>query len=69
MTLPSETESRSEAESFVEIDKILPYARPRFCPEGMELIATGEEAECFFYVESGTFEVSYQPSRLPSLWP
>ena len=41
------------------IQAVLPYAREKRCAVGEGLITTGEYADCFYYVESGTFEVSY----------
>ena len=38
---------------------VLPFAREKNCGKEQELIATGEGAHCFYYVEKGTFEVSY----------
>lgn len=41
------------------IQTVLPFADKMVCKRGEELIVTGEQAECFYYVENGTFEVSY----------
>jgi extracellular factor (EF) 3-hydroxypalmitic acid methyl ester biosynthesis protein len=38
---------------------VTPYAAHLICAEGSELIATGERAECFYFVEEGSLEVSY----------
>ena len=38
---------------------VLPFAKERFCEKNKELINTGEQSHCFYYVEKGTFEVSY----------
>jgi extracellular factor (EF) 3-hydroxypalmitic acid methyl ester biosynthesis protein len=47
------------------IEAVIGYARIRRCTAGTELIATGEAADCFYYVEKGTFEVSYQAQQTP----
>lgn len=41
------------------VQAVLPYAKRKRCGKGQDLIITGEQAECFYYVEEGTFEVSY----------
>ncbi len=45
------------------IQKVLPFAKAVDCPAGNTLIATGEGADCFYYVESGKFEVSYRAQQ------
>lgn len=44
---------------------VLPFAEKMTCKKGQELIATGEQAHCFYYVEEGTFEVSYTTQKTP----
>jgi extracellular factor (EF) 3-hydroxypalmitic acid methyl ester biosynthesis protein len=58
-------EPPSEPEIPRRIEEIIAYAPAKHCPGGKELIGTGEEADCFYYVESGTFEVSYQAQQTP----
>ncbi|MGD9010503.1 MAG: cyclic nucleotide-binding domain-containing protein [Desulfobacteraceae bacterium] len=41
------------------VQAVLPYAKTEQCGKGQDLILTGEQADCFYYVEEGTFEVSY----------
>ena len=41
------------------IQAVLPYAREQRCAKGDGLLTTGEYADCFYFVENGTFEVSY----------
>ncbi len=41
------------------VQAVLPYAKREQCGKGQDLIITGEQADCFYYVEEGTFEVSY----------
>jgi CRP-like cAMP-binding protein len=41
------------------VQAVLPYAQRTECRKGQDLIVTGEQADCFYYVEDGTFEVSY----------
>lgn len=41
------------------IAAVLPFAEKKRCNKGMGLIDPGEQAECFYYVENGTFEISY----------
>lgn len=41
------------------IAAVLPFAGKKRCNKGMGLIEPGERAECFYYVENGTFEISY----------
>ncbi len=45
------------------IQRVLPFAGAMSCPRSQQLITTGEEAECFYYVENGTFEVSYETQQ------
>jgi len=44
---------------------VLPFAETVACEKGQELIDTGEQAHCFYYVERGTFEVSYTAQKTP----
>jgi CRP-like cAMP-binding protein/SAM-dependent methyltransferase len=44
---------------------VLPYARKEQCRKGQDLIVSGEQADCFYYVEEGTFEVSYTARNTP----
>ncbi len=44
---------------------ILPFAQKEQCRKGQNLILTGEKADCFYYVEEGTFEVSYTAQDTP----
>lgn len=55
---------RSEPNGHDAVDQDLvravsPFADRMVCKQGEELIVTGEQAECFYYIEKGTFEVSY----------
>ncbi|MGD9364313.1 MAG: cyclic nucleotide-binding domain-containing protein [Desulfobacteraceae bacterium] len=45
------------------VQAVLPFADKMVCKQGEELIVTGEQAECFYYVEKGTFEVSYTSQK------
>jgi extracellular factor (EF) 3-hydroxypalmitic acid methyl ester biosynthesis protein len=47
------------------IQLVLPFAEQRFCENDRELIATGQQSHCFYYVEKGTFEVSYTTRKTP----
>jgi extracellular factor (EF) 3-hydroxypalmitic acid methyl ester biosynthesis protein len=47
------------------IQLVLPFAEKRCCEKDRELIATGERSHCFYYVEKGTFEVSYTTGKTP----
>ncbi len=38
---------------------VLPFAEEKICRKGEGLIDTGDAAQSFYYVEKGTFEVSY----------
>jgi extracellular factor (EF) 3-hydroxypalmitic acid methyl ester biosynthesis protein len=44
---------------------VLPFAEISSCEKGQELIDTGDHAHCFYYVEKGTFEVSYTAHKTP----
>jgi SAM-dependent methyltransferase len=41
------------------IQKVSHFAGIKSCNKGEQLIDTGQEAQCFYYVEKGTIEVSY----------
>ncbi len=45
------------------IKAVLPFARSASCLQGQELIDTGEQADCFYYVEKGSLEVSYTSQK------
>jgi len=45
------------------ITAVLPFADEINCIQGETLIDTGGPAECFYYVEQGTFEVSYTSQK------
>lgn len=45
------------------LQALLPFAQTLLCPKGEDLITTGERADCFYYIESGKFEVSYQAQQ------
>lgn len=47
------------------VEAVARYAKPIICPKGEHLVATGEAADCFYYVEKGTFEISYMARRTP----
>ncbi len=47
------------------IQEVFHFAETKSCDKGDRLIDTGEEAECFYYVERGTFEVSYTSRQTP----
>ena len=44
---------------------VLPFAPKVMCKQGQELINSGEQAHCFYYIEKGTFEVSYTAQKTP----
>jgi extracellular factor (EF) 3-hydroxypalmitic acid methyl ester biosynthesis protein len=46
-------------------ESIVGYAAARRYAAGTDLISTGETSDCFYYVEQGTFEVSYQSQQTP----
>lgn len=41
------------------IGLVLPFAEKKDCARDQELIASGGQANCFYYIEKGNFEVSY----------
>ena len=45
-------------------EAVLPFARKLACRKGRQLIASGEQARCFYFIEKGTFEVSYAMQKL-----
>lgn len=45
------------------IQAVLPFAKAARCAKGDGLITTGEYANCFYFVEKGTFEVSYKAQQ------
>lgn len=47
------------------IEAVARYAKPIVCPKGEHLVATGEIADCFYYVEEGAFEISYLARQTP----
>lgn len=47
------------------IEAVLPFAENLTCQRGQALIDTGEKADCFYYVEQGSFEVSYTSRKTP----
>lgn len=44
---------------------VLPFSERTECRKGQALIVSGEQAECFYYVEKGAFEVSYTAQHTP----
>ena len=46
-------------------EAVLPFARKLSCRKGQQLIASGEQARCFYFIEKGTFEVSYTTQKTP----
>lgn len=56
----TESDSRRHAEL---IQGVIPFAEALACPRGQKLINTGGQADCFYYVEQGTFEVSYEAQQ------
>lgn len=65
MASPNNLDETSDIAEFPWIQEVIAYAHPLQCPAGRELITTGDQADCFYYVESGTFEVSYQARQTP----
>ncbi|MEJ2155174.1 MAG: cyclic nucleotide-binding domain-containing protein [Desulfobacteraceae bacterium] len=58
----SSLESSGDELSTLDTDilqKVLPFAQQHYCRKGDDLVDTGDEAQAFYYVESGMFEVSY----------
>lgn len=47
------------------VKKVLPYGELQQCSYGTDLISMGAAAECFYYVEEGTLEVSYTSNQTP----
>lgn len=47
------------------IRRVLPFADKRGCAENHELIVSGAHAHCFYYIEKGSFEVSYTTRKTP----
>lgn len=47
------------------IRRVLPFADKRVCAEDHELITSGAHAHCFYYIEKGSFEVSYTTRKTP----
>jgi SAM-dependent methyltransferase len=61
-----EPRTASDEEAVIEcIDELLSYATLQVCAVGAKLIATGEDADCFYYVTQGVFEVSHRVGRTP----
>lgn len=60
------SESSKEGHTMIDqnlIEVVLPFAEKKHCDKGKGLIDPGERAECFYYVEQGTFEVSYDSRK------
>ena len=45
------------------IESVLVFSEKVDCEKDTRLINTGEPAQCFYYVEKGTFEVSYEAQK------
>lgn len=54
-----------EVEEQELIEAVLPYGMLQSCSWGTDLIAMGAASECFYYVETGTLEVSYTSNQTP----
>jgi SAM-dependent methyltransferase len=65
MNISKFSEPVSNAPIVEQLEEITRYGHLQHCPSGEELIVTGEKADCFYYVENGTFEVSYQAQQTP----
>lgn len=65
MTSSDKVGQTAHAEEFPEIHDVIDFAHSMQSPAGKELITTGDRADCFYFVESGAFEVSYQARRTP----
>lgn len=61
----SSAETRAAADEPALIAAVLPYARAQICSEGTGLMTTGGQADCFYFVEEGTLEVSYAAGQTP----
>jgi CRP-like cAMP-binding protein/SAM-dependent methyltransferase len=44
---------------------VLPFTQAQLYPQGARLIDTGAPSDCFYYIEQGTFEVSYTSRQTP----
>lgn len=55
----------SAADEQAIIAAVLPYAQRQVRSEGEGLITMGEQADCFYFVEQGTLEVSYTAQQTP----
>jgi extracellular factor (EF) 3-hydroxypalmitic acid methyl ester biosynthesis protein len=53
----------TNTETTVILDAILKFADTLDCKKGACLIRAGEPAQCFYYIEEGTFEVSYEAQQ------
>jgi extracellular factor (EF) 3-hydroxypalmitic acid methyl ester biosynthesis protein len=63
MNFDDDTPALDEMSQADRIQLVLPFAEKRRCEKNGELIATGESSHCFYYVEKGTFEVSYTTQK------
>jgi extracellular factor (EF) 3-hydroxypalmitic acid methyl ester biosynthesis protein len=46
-------------------EAVLPFAGKLACRKGRQLITSGDQARCFYFIEKGTFEVSYTAQKTP----
>jgi CRP-like cAMP-binding protein/SAM-dependent methyltransferase len=59
MAYSSKPEDHAKAVDEALLRLIVPFASPHTCRRGEHLMDMGEAADTFFFVDSGTFEVSY----------
>ena len=45
------------------LQSVFPYGLQSACAKGEQLLDMGEDADCFFYVLEGTFEISYRSKK------
>jgi extracellular factor (EF) 3-hydroxypalmitic acid methyl ester biosynthesis protein len=42
---------------------VSPFAKTVACKKGQELVTTGDQSQCFYFIEKGSFEVSYKTEK------
>lgn len=65
MNFPPSASDQSTLMDAKLIEAVLPFGRQQRCERGEHLITTGEQSNCFYYVEQGIFEVSYTAQQTP----
>lgn len=65
MTNSGESRKEISANDAELVNRILPFADTKVSEKGRELIDTGDQSDSFYYVERGSFEVSYIAQETP----